>query len=395
MNPVDKYDIANLVLPLDSVIKTNQEETLGSALSKIESSHSAIFIFDRDNKFLGLISPQKTLYSNNYPYDTKVGSILLRPPTITKSTPIYVIAEHMLSTRIYTLPVFADNETVQGAIFAKDILRYIIEDKVLLRFISKTIIPRKPITAHKNSTVKDVYQKMKKNEISRIILVDDEGDLAGIVSRSDLMHAFIEPSVGRRFAREGTYPGFYSLAGEKKFRQENPALTYATLLVESISSTTPMEEIVSQLIKRPHNSIVLVNKNSKPTGFISTRDLLQTVSTSRPEKEVQLIIKKPTDSVSQRELELAEKHLTQFGNKLKKRMAIKRIEVAAEEPKNRKGETREFNTTLIIIPVAGKSLVAVTKQRRFIDSVQEATTIIEKQRRQKRINTNGTLQSFY
>jgi CBS domain-containing protein len=231
---------------------------------------------------------------------------------------------------------------------------------------------------------------MKEKDVSRIILIDNEGDLAGIVSRSDLMQAFIKPTPKMRFPKEGTYIGFYSLAGEKKFRQDAPALQYATALVSSIPQNTPMETVVSRLITSLHNSIVMVNKYNKPTGFLSTRDLLQAVSLFRPEEDIPLIIKNPSSSVSANEFELVKKHLTKFGKKLKKRMTIEKIEIAAEESKNPREQTIEFTTTLIVTPTARKSLVAVTKHRGFLDGIQEATAIIERQRRKKGLSKKET-----
>ena len=383
MNTVTTYAITDLIKPLDEIARSSPDKTLGSVLSQVNSSHSAVFVFDNKNQFVGLISPQKTLYSSNYPYSTKISSILFKPPTITKNTPLYEVTKHMHATRIYSLPIFTAEGLVEGVIHAKDILNYIINIADVLQFIGSVIKPHHPITAHRNSTVKDIYHLMRGKRISRVILVDDERDLAGIVSRSDLMHAFTKPTPKRRFPKEGTYIGFYSLAGEKKFRKEESIRKYYTALVDLMPVNTQKEKIVTHLIASPHNSIVLVDRSNKPTGFLSTHDLLQAVSLLRPEEEVPLIMKNPSYSVSSNELELAKEYLTQFGKKLKKRMTIEKIEVAAEESKNPTEQTIEFNTTLIVTPTTGKSLVAVTKQRGFLDGIQEATTLIEKQRRRK------------
>lgn len=393
MNSAPTDTATSLIKPLDTIVKNSPDETLGSVLSQVASSHAAVFVFDSNNTFVGLISPQKTLYDSNYPYKTKISSILFKPPTITRNTPLYEVAEHMLATRIYSLPIFTANSRVEGVIYAKDILNQIKDNPQLLKLISNITKPHYPITAHKKSTVKDIYHVMKEKGVSRVILTDDERDVAGIISRSDLMHAFIKPTPKRRFAKEGTYIGFYSLAGEKKFRKDIVVLKYATAFVSTISEETPMETIISKLITSQHNSVVLIDKYDKPTGLLSTRDLLQAVSLFRPEEEVPLILKNPSHSVSSNELEMAKEHLTRFGKKLKKRMAIEKIEVAAEESKNSREQTVEFNTTLIVTPTARKSLVAITKQRGFLDGIQEATEIIERKRRRKGLSKQETRES--
>jgi CBS domain-containing protein len=382
MDHVQRKTIADLISPLSTVRRSSPEKTLGSVLSQRDSSHAAVFIFDK-HTFLGLVSPQRALYAKNYPYTTIVSSLLTKPPMMTKQTPLYEAAEYMLSLGIYSLPVFHESGEVAGVIHAKDILQHIIDDTDMLTVISSFVKPKKPITAPRNTSVKDIYHLLKEKNVSRIVLVDDEGDLAGIVSRGDLKKAFMQPTPKERFPQEGSHIGFYSLAGEKKFRTDAPVLRYATVAVDALPDTTPKDKIVLRLVTSPYNSVVLVSNRRKPTGFLSLRDLLSMVSLFRPEDSVPLIMKKPSSSVPEDEVTQAEEHLKRFGRKLKKRMAIEKIEVATEEPKNRKEQTRAFNTTLIVTPVAGKSLVAVTKQKQYLDSVQEATALIEKQRRRK------------
>ncbi|GJQ48464.1 inosine 5-monophosphate dehydrogenase [Candidatus Kuenenia stuttgartiensis] len=386
--------IKKYVSSLASIVRSRAQNSLGSVLSRVRSSHEAVFIFDNNDEFLGLISPFKTLYSSNFPYTTKVSSIVFKPPAITEETPVYQVAEYMLSTKIYILPVLSKDGDLQSVIYGKDILQGIIKDPGLLVFVSGKVKPHIPITAPITASVKDVFYDLKEKGVSRMVIVNAEGSLAGIVTRSDLMQALIKPTAKMRFPKEGTHVGFYSLAGEKKFRKSDPIRKYYTVLVDSLPDDTSRTEIVSHLITSPHDSIILVDKHNKPTGFLSTRDILRAVVLLRPEEDIPLIIiKKPGDSVSNKELEQATRHLELFGRKLKKRMKIKKIEVTSEEPKNPKGHTMMFNITVIVTPIAGKAIVAATKQRRFIDGIQEATTLIEKQRRRSGLSKKDTRKS--
>ncbi len=386
------FTIKKYVSSLESVVRSDAQDSLGSVLSLVHSSHEAVFIFTNKNEFLGLVSPYKTLYSSNYPYTTKVSSIVFNPPTITEETPVYEVVEQMLATKIYVLPVFSKDGELQSVIYGKDILQGIMQDPGLLQFVSSNIRPRTPITAPITASVGDIFHSLKEKGVSRMIVVDAEGDLAGIVTRRDLMRSLIKPTAKMRFPNEGTYVGFYSLAGEKKFRKEESIRKYYTAFVDSLPETTPLEKIVTHLSTSRYSSIVLVDKQNKPTGFLSTRDILQAIALLRPEEEIPLIIKKPSNSVSDKELEDATEHLARFGKKLKKRMGIEKIEVASEEPKNAKGDTKAFNTTVIVTPVAGKAFVAVTKRRSFMDGIQEATALIEKQRRRSGFSKEETKQ---
>lgn len=377
--------IKKYISPLSSVPKDKAQKTLGSVLSLVHSSHEAVFIFDNNNEFLGLISPLKTLYSRNFPYTTKVSSIVFKPPAITEETPIYQVAKYMLSTKMYVLPVFNKKGDLQGVIHGKNILQGIIKDPRLLKFVSDKIKPRTPITAPVTASVKDIFYNLKEKGVSRMVLVNDEGVLSGIVTRSDLMRTLIKPTVKMRFPKEGSHVGFYSLAGEKKFRKSEPVRKYYTAFVNTLADNTPKAKIIKRLITSSHDSIVLVDKYKKPTGFLSTRDILKIIKLLRPEEGVPLSIRRPSNIVSDKELERATKHLEVFGRKLQKRIDIGKIEVSSEEIKNTKGLINIFNITVMVTPVSGKAIVATIKHRKYIDGIQEATKLIEKQRRRNTI----------
>ncbi len=381
--------IKNYISSLDSIKRAVSQDTLGSVLSKVNSSHSAVFIYDQ-KEFEGLISPYKTLYASNFPYTTKVSSLLFYPPAILANTPIYKVAKYMLATKIYGLPVFGDDGTPIGVIYAKDILTDLIQEPSLHKALADYLRPQSPVTIPVKSLVKDVFHKLKEKGVSRLIVVDAEGDLAGIVSRRDLMRSLTKPTPKMRFPNEGTVAGRQSMAGEKVFRQEEPIRKYYTSRVFSISDKTTKEKIISGLLESPHNSVILVNGQNKPTGFLSMRDLLQAVTLLRPEEDVPLNIKKPSKAVSSEEFERAIEYLQQFGKKLKKRMEVEKIEVATTEPKSQHGNTKSFNTTLIVTPVAGKALVSTTKHKVYLDGIQQAISLIQKQYKRSGVSKNET-----
>ena len=378
--------IKNYISSLDTVIKSDNKKSLGSVLSLVNSSHQAVFIYNDKDEFQGLVSPYKTIYSNNYPYTTLVSSIAFRPPRIEGNTKIYKVVKYMIASKIYMLPVFDDKGAVEGIVYGKDIALNVIKNPSLLTFIKDNMHPNIPITAPYTSLVQDVFNLIKEKNVSKIVLVDNNGAMKGIVTRSDLMKSVIKPTSKMRFSNEGSFIGRNSFAGEKKSRKEEQVLKFATSVVSSLPNTTSMKKIITYLVTSSHNSVVLLNKQRKPTGFLSMKDILKAISLMKPEENIPIIVKKPSKSVSDTELKRAIKHLESFSLKLGKRIKIKRIEVVTEEPKNQKGQTHKFNTTVMIIPIKGNSIISLTKNRGFLDGIQEATKIIEKQeRRQNRI----------
>ncbi len=378
---INTRKLTGLVKPLDTVITDTIEKTLGSVLSKVTSSHEAVFIFDESGDFMGLVSPYKTLYTNHFPYDTKVETVLMVPPTLTEETLLHEVVTHMLATKIYTLPVFDDSRKIIGVVNGHDIINHIIGDSDVLQKISSAISVQKPVTAPIDSLVGDIYNQLKDTGVSRIILAKDTGAIGGIITRNDLARAFIKPSVKRRYPSEGSVVGFYSRGGEKKFRADYPVRRYATTMVDSLPADSSKTDLVVHLTNSPHNSVVLIDRKFRPTGLVSIRDILRAITPSKADIDSPLTINVPVSDTPEDQLIAGERHLALFWEKLRKRMNIEKINVATGVRKNTAKQPRLYTSTIKVTPVSGEPLIATSEARNYLDSVQAATTLIEKQRK--------------
>jgi len=296
----------------------------------------------------------------------------------------------MLEARVYILPLFDENKQIVGVIDSKDIFQNLIQDKDLLTFISSTVKAHTPITANGNSSVGDIFQTMRDKNVSRVVLIDDNGVLSGIVSRKDLHNALMKPTDKQRFGKNATAQTDRAFDTEKESRGDDPIEKYATSNVHTLRSDTKQEEIIKQLITSEHNSIVLIEKYQKPVGFLSMRDVLAGLESLRPEATINIIMTKPTRNVSEDDVKEAEEVLLIFGKKMNKRIAIDKIEVTFDEPKSPSEESILFNTTLIVSPIAGLKIVSQTKNSSFIDGIHSAIAQIEKQERRSGLSREDT-----
>ncbi len=381
-----QFQIVPYISPLDNNLKIDAEETLGSVLPRIVSSHSPLFVFTEKGEFIGLISSYTALYKHRYPYTTKVSSIAINPPLITKKTQLYNVASYMLENRMYVLPVFNEDKQVIGVISSKYIFQNLLKDQDLLMYISSTIKPHIPVTASNNSTVGDIFQIMKKKSVSRVILVGNHGILSGIVSRKDLLNAYMKPTDRQRFGKNGIQKTDRAFDIEKKYRSDDPIKNYATHRVYSLSNDTEQTEIIKQLMTSDHNSVVLTDNYKKPVGFLSMHDILAGFASLRPEERINFIMTNPTSNVSEYDVKKGKEHLARFGQKMSKKIAIDKIEITFEEPKTPTGGSTLFNTSLILSPIAGAKIIAKSQNRSFIKGIDSAIAQIEKQQRRSTLS---------
>lgn len=385
----DRFSLRTYLRPLEEFIQSDDTETIGTVLQMVDNCHDPVFIFNKKEQLLGMINAYQALYRQSYPYTKNVSNCYIHPPDIQGNTTLFKVFEVMRDTGFYTLPVFDSKKEIAGVVRAKDILKGIIEDDLVLEYLSQSVKIQDPVTAGFNITVKDIQDVLKNNDKSRVIIVDVEGQVAGIVTRTDIAHAFIEPTDKQRFSHNGQ-SGEMAYDGEEKQRTDALVKKFMSVNVYTASLDQDMKNVMRDLITSEYNSVVLVDIFKKPVGIVTIHDLIQTISGIQTPIEVPIVFQKPTDAVSERELEKAEDQLYRFLEKLSKRQSILKLEVTFKEPKYANGKTAEFNTTIVVDCTSGISYVAHVKSTDFLASINDAIEdIIKQELRRRRSRPNG------
>ena len=371
----------SFITPLKNISQCSPETTLGSALSMIESSHEPVFVFDYNNKFLGLVSPYYTLFKKRYPYTTKVKSLIIVPPIINNSTPFYEIADFMVATRIYTLPVSDNKNEINGIVSARNMINKLSKKPDIFSQIAEKIKIEKAVTAKINSNVRDIYKLLREKGTTRVVLVNAQKKLAGIITRKDIESAFIKPTEKQKASTRRGEPINYSLDQERANRFDVPVIKFYTRNILSIKKYLGIEKSLKRMIEAEKNSIVIIDKNNFPYGIISIRTILKAMAGFRPKREIPIIFRKPLKTTTDYEMEKIYRLIEQFGQKIDKISPIKQIKINFKKSKNPVGNAIIFNITLLVEFFSGKILIAEVKERKVIIGIGEAMKRIKKQLR--------------
>lgn len=379
------------ITPLTNVPVCSPEEQLGTILHLVENSHDAVFVFDAKQNLIGLINPYQELYKKRHPYTTKVQSIALVPEHLTTDSSVLEAFKFMLDCRIYRLPVFANHNKadrkVVGKIDVKDLLRGILSDDEFMNIVIANLQPSKVISIHQNAYVQDVYNVLRQKGISKMVLVDDEGQVSGIVSRFDIQKAFISPTPKQRFHKQSGDAGEFTFDEEKITRKDSPVARYQTYMVKTISDNKPLREALDTIINSDLDDIVIIDKAGKPKAILTTRDILHAILELQSEQLPNIIFENPKE-VSQYEVNLAYEFVVKFIKKVNTRSLIDQAEIHFKEAKFSTGKVAAFDTTLRIDFMSGKTYIAKTKRKEVLVGVKEAIKELEKQLRLDRVQSD-------
>ena len=143
------------------------------------------------------------------------------------------------------------------------------------------------ITVKPDSSIKEVAQIFVTRRISGVPVVDDEGNLVGIVTEGDLLRRSEAGTERKRSSWLLLFTGNETLAADYVRAHSRKVADVMTRNVITATPDTPLREIASLLEK---NSIkrVPVMSNGQLVGLITRANLIQTVATASDEPEIPL-----------------------------------------------------------------------------------------------------------
>lgn len=231
----------------ERILTAQPEDSLASALAKINSSHDAVFVTEK-NRLLGVISPYQVLYRGHFPAATKIKNCLFLAPKLKPDTKIDQIARLMLEAKVYFLPVVTDSGKWLGVVSYRRLLRHLTGFKVQ---------PKPLVKIKDNLTISQARNMMKSSGVSRLIVTSGNDRLIGILTRYDLSQSLNLPPAA-------------------------PVKAYIKHDVATFRQTDNPVNVISQMVDRRIGSMVMVNQNNQPIGLLSVRDCLEKLANLAP-----------------------------------------------------------------------------------------------------------------
>lgn len=183
--------------------------------------------------------------------NTSLDQVLRNSITVSQSATLLEARDILLRHKLSRLPVVDSNKRPVGMITEKDFVRTIYEhggrsiETVLVKdFMSKNLIAVK-----RTDTVYDCARLMSSNKISSILVLDD-GKLAGIVTKTDLVSVFLTRAAG--------------------------PLPVSDIMTSKVITVMPADSLllVESLLVKYGISRIVVERNRRPVGIITNRDFL-------------------------------------------------------------------------------------------------------------------------
>lgn len=256
------------ILKENNIIKVSPEDHLSKVLSKLLTSHDAAFVFNEENKYMGIVSPYFTMIKSSLPGNTKVQHCLTHTAKIYLNYPLSKVCQLFIESKIHYLPVFDENDKFLGIISARRILAY-FKDKPIFKVKLETIIKKRwqgLVTVFEDDTITQAIHLFKTKKISKLIVINHDKKLKGVLSYYDLIKLMISPKYSSHHGeRINEKISFYN------YRVKNFEKSY----VLTLSQDKLLIEAINLIINKKIGSVIIIDKEKHPIGIVTTRDILR------------------------------------------------------------------------------------------------------------------------
>ena len=260
------------ILKVKNIIRISPDIPLSKALSHLSSSHDAAFVFNDDEKYIGIINPYYCLIKSSHPGNSKVENCLYHPPRIRETDSVAKVAQHMIDSKIHYLPVLSDKNAFLGIVSARHILTILQNSKLFNIKINEYLkIKKNPlITVYEDDLVTEAMKTFKSRKISKLVVINRNMRLKGIVAQYDLINYLVSP---RQKKHKGDKKGIRS----ESFKH-NRITNFTQNYVLTLTPDNLLKDALDMILEKEIGSVVIIDKDNHPVGIITTRDFLRLIN---------------------------------------------------------------------------------------------------------------------
>ena len=111
--------------------------------------------------------------------------------TVRPETPIYEALDLLFKNQISGMPVVNGQNEVVGILSEKDVLRILLDDKLIVKHTVSDYMTRDVVCFTEEDSAVDICKFFIRSHVRRVPIVKD-GKLVGVVSRRDIVELILE-----------------------------------------------------------------------------------------------------------------------------------------------------------------------------------------------------------
>lgn len=334
------------------VITLTSDDTMAKALSIMyEKRINQISIIDKYQKYQGMVFA-KDFLNVSANSSSKLKNYVVKTPVLSLSDNIKRSTQLIVTTGNRALPVVEDSKLI-GIVSETDVIR-----KTHFGNTPVNSVMASAIIIEDDTPLDTALAKMRRHNISRLPVVDSQGDLMGVINALDRAKLMATPK--ERISKD-------SRISSQKAAVRLVKVSDIMRKTIPVRFETKLKDIVDAFID--HEEVIVVGDKRKPIGIVTPRDALETILPRQDHPNINIA------NASDNEIRSTiEEHMKRFLNKIHgKHENVQSLIVYADKHKTRKYSLRAkiiFSSHVIGAKAVGydplsasKKLISVLEKR--------------------------------
>jgi CBS domain-containing protein len=269
------FDEPVIEISTKEVVTVTPDTTVGTAIGIMEKNRFHTLVVQGSDA-LNLVSIQDLLLASNS--DSHVDEFMFRPHAIHHKTPIIDAIVELIDSGQRAAPVIDDHGALAGIVTEYDIMARGADSRLLKEAEVRRIMDRDPMCVQKTDSIGKARSIMTKNNIGRVLVVDEMQNLVGIVTGMDILKKVYKP---KRRMTAGEFKG------EKITRMEQPVTVIMNAPVITAEIDASLADVAKLLQQHDIRGVPIV-KDHVPRGLITILDIMRYLRMLKEEAMVEV-----------------------------------------------------------------------------------------------------------
>ena len=281
-------------------IEVDVDERLGKVRSIFERENPKGIIVTDEDGYVGVIT-QKQLVQSHVGDQTKAGAMTEHAPKVERNADVRETARVLVEGGIKVAPVFEGGE-LWGAITEDAILEAVLHNLDALTVAQ--IYTADVVSIGEDGQVGQAINLLRENGISRLPVIDDAGQLSGMVTRHDIVDVVVrdidKSTVGER-------------AGDNDRLLDLPIYDIMSSPVATTTVDASVETAVKRMLDNDYSGLVVTpaEDDTLVAGMITKTDVLRALTfTEEDHMDVQITNIKLLDTISREDVRVGIEEVT-------------------------------------------------------------------------------------
>ncbi len=254
--------------------KADETQSISQIKNKMEENNLLAIPVTEEGKFKGAIGYRDLIRHIQFnPENTKLEKVMHQPPEYENGDNLVELADLRINSGRKML-VRTEGNKVKGVIGEREFLEALDQVEEAQNLSTRDLATYEVLTVFEEDSVEQARHKLLDNNISRLPVLDNDGNLVGKISSIDMLKTLVP--------REGQDAGGNTRTKQTENRGGNEKDKLSSIPVKEVMDRTPTvmeghgeaEEAIDKMIKNNSKEVIITDREY-PEAIITVKDFLK------------------------------------------------------------------------------------------------------------------------